>query len=138
MALAAWRGRVWGIDKNPEAVALAKQNCAAFHLGNVTILEGGALEAFAALPAMDVVFLGGSGGTMKALIDLALEKNPHTRIVANAIALESVMAALEALEARGLETEVLQISAGVGRRVARLHMMTAQNPIFIVTGGAKA
>ncbi len=84
---------------------------------------------------MDCVFLGGSGGDMGRIVDLVLEKNPGARIVANAIALESVQAALSALEAHGLETEVLQIGTGIGRRVGRLHMMTAQNPIFIVTGG---
>jgi len=135
MALAAYRGHVWAIDKNPEAVSLTRKNCAAFHLGNVTALHAGALEALGELPAPDAVFLGGSGGGMRQLVDLVLSKNPNARIVANAIALESAQAALEALEAHGLETELLQIGTGIGRRVAGLHMMTAQNPIFIVTGG---
>ena len=135
MALAAYQGHVYGVDKNEEAVALTEQNAAAFHLGNVTAIYGGAPEALTDLPAPDAVFIGGSGGQMDAVFNIVLEKNPHARIVVNAIALESVQAALAAFAAHGLEAELVQVGVSCAKTVAGLHMMMAQNPIFVISGG---
>lgn len=137
LALAAWRGHVYAIDKNEEAVALTERNCAAFHLGNVTVRHGGAPEALNDLPPLDVVFVGGSGKNMSAIFDTVLGKNPRARIVVNAIALESVQAALNAFAAHGLAAEVVQVGVSAAKTVAGLHMMMAQNPIFIISGGGR-
>ena len=94
MALSAWRGHVYAIDKNEEAVGLIRENCAAFHIGNVTPLLGDALEKLKKLPAVDAAFIGGSGGEMRELVRVILEKNPAARIVISAIALESVSGAI--------------------------------------------
>jgi precorrin-6Y C5,15-methyltransferase (decarboxylating) len=135
MALAAYKGRVYGVDKNEEAVALTEQNAAAFHLGNVNAICGGAPEALRDLPTPDAVFIGGSGGRMDAVFDIILDKNPRARIVVNAIALESVQAALAAFAAHGMEPELVQVGVSAAKAVAGLHMMMAQNPIFIISGG---
>ncbi len=137
MALASWRGHVYAIDKNEEAVALTERNCAAFHLGNVTVRHGGAPEALNDLPPLDVVFVGGSGKNMNAIFDVVLGKNPRAHIVVNAIALESVQAALNAFAAHGLAAEVVQVGVAAAKTVAGLHMMMAQNPIFIISGGGR-
>ena len=135
MALAAYQGHVYGVDKNEEAVALTEQNAAAFHLGNVITICGGAPDALRDLPAPDAVFVGGSGGQMDAVFDIVLEKNPHARIVVNAIALESAQTALKAFTAHGMEPELVQIGVSAAKAVAGLHMMMAQNPIFVISGG---
>ncbi len=135
MALAAYRGRVYGVDKNEEAVVLTERNAAAFHLGNVKAIHGGAPDALRDLPAPDAVFVGGSGGQMSAVFDIVLEKNPRARIVVNAIALESAQAALTAFAVHGLEAELVQVGVSAAKTVAGLHMMMAQNPIFVISGG---
>ena len=135
MALSAWRGHVYAIDKAPTAIDLIRQNCAAFHIGNVTPILGDALEQFAALPPMDAVFIGGSSGEMEALIAAAVARNPAVRIVVNAIALETVQQAMAAFAAQGIEPEIVQLSFAETRAVGRVHMLTAQNPIFILSGG---
>jgi len=137
LALAAWRGGVYAVDKSQEAAALTERNCAAFHLGNVTVIRGGAPESLHELPAPDVVFVGGSGKNMDAIFDAALGKNPRARMAVNAIALESVQAALGAFERRGLRAEVVQVGVAAAKTVAGLHMMMAQNPIFIISGGGR-
>lgn len=137
MALSAWRGHVYAIDKSPAAIDLIQQNCAAFHIGNVTPLPGDALEQFQALPPMDAVFIGGSGGEMEALIAAAVAKNPAVRLVVNAIALETVQQAMSAFAARGIAPEIVQLSCAESRAVGRVHMLTAQNPIFILSGGGR-
>ena len=137
LALAAWRGRVYAVDRSEEAVGLTERNCDAFHLGNVTVLRGAAPAALHDLPAPDTVFVGGSGRSMEAIFDAALEKNPRARVAVNAIALESVQAALRAFESHGLTAEVVQVGVSAAKTVSGLHMLMAQNPIFIITGGGR-
>lgn len=62
MALAAWRGNVFAVERNPEGAALIRQNCRMFSADNVTVVEGDAPEALKDLPAPDAVFTEVPGG----------------------------------------------------------------------------
>lgn len=135
LALSAYQGRVYGIDKNESALTLTKENCMAFHIGNVTLVQGTAPEALSDLPVPDAAFIGGSAGKISSIVKALLEKNPQVRIVITAIAIETVSAAINALHQAGIEHEVLQISVAHAKEVRGLHLMTAQNPIFIISGG---
>lgn len=136
LALAAWRGKVYGVDSNEEAVRLTERNARLFHLENITASRGRAPEALCGLPAPDAVFIGGSKGQGEAILDLILEKNPRARILASAITLESAASLIRAMEARGLHTEVVQIAAAHGKKAGTQHMLIANNPITLI-GGSK-
>ena len=86
------------------------------------------------LPAPDAVFIGGSKGSLAAIVDAALDKNPDARICVSAIALESLSAAVAALTAKGRTVQVSQIAVSRARAVGGLHLMMAQNPIYLITG----
>ena len=86
------------------------------------------------LPAPDAVFIGGSKGSLAAIVDAALEKNPDARICVSAIALESLSAAVAALTAKGRTVQVSQIAVSRAKAVGGLHLMMAQNPIYLITG----
>ena len=86
------------------------------------------------LPAPDAVFIGGSKGSLAAIVDAALEKNPDARICVSAIALETLSAAVAALTAKGRTVQVSQIAVSRARAVGGLHLMMAQNPIYLITG----
>lgn len=135
MALAAWKGRVFAIERNPDALPLIRENCKKFHVGNVDVLCGAAPEALEALPPPDAVFIGGSGGNMKAILSAVYTKNPGARIVVSAIALESVTAAIEGLTSLGITPEIAQIGVSRTKQAGGLHLLMAQNPIFIISGG---
>ena len=137
MALAAWKGRVYAEDPEPEAVRLIKENCRSFHVGNVEAVQGLAPDDIMDWPALDAVFVGGSKGNMKEIFDVVLAKNPKARIVTSAIVLQTVGDALSAFEAHGIVPEVVQISAAASKRVAGKDMMMARNPIFIISGGGE-
>ena len=137
LALAAWRGGVWAVDRDEAAVSLTRRNCEKFHVGNATVSVGSAPEALAEFPAPDTVFIGGSGRRMDGVFDAALAKNPRARIVVNAIALESVQSALNAFAGHGIPASTVQLSVSAARETAGLHMMLAQNPIYIISGGGK-
>ena len=86
------------------------------------------------LPAPDAVFIGGSKGSLAAIVDAVLDKNPDARICVSAIALESLSAAVAALTAKGRTVQVSQIAVSRARAVGGLHLMMAQNPIYLITG----
>jgi precorrin-6Y C5,15-methyltransferase (decarboxylating) len=131
MALNAYRGHVYAVEVKEEAIPLIKQNCAAFHLGNVTAVHGAAPEILAELPQPDAVLIGGSNGRLVEIISAILTKNPSAGIVLTAVTLETVSAALEAFKAAGIQPEITQISAGRGKKLGSLHMIEAQNPVTI-------
>lgn len=137
MALAAWKGRVYAVETDPEGVALIKENCRRFHIGNVEIIEGLAPAAMEDMPAVDAAFVGGSKGGLKDIMALLLAKNPDVCIVVNTIALQSLGDALEAFEANGLNAEVVQISAAQSKKAGRYDLLMARNPIFIISGGGR-
>lgn len=95
---------------------------------------GLAPAALSDLPAPDAVFIGGSKGSLAAIVDAALDKNPDARICVSAIALESLSAAVAALTAKGRTVQVSQIAVSRARAVGGLHLMMAQNPIYLITG----
>jgi precorrin-6Y C5,15-methyltransferase (decarboxylating) len=131
MALAAYRGWVYAIEREAEALPLIRENLRRFHLGNVTAIEGSAPEALAGLPPPDAAFIGGSGGNMAEIILLLREKNPAVRIVVTAITLETAAAALDALPG----AELAQISAARARKAGKSHLLMAQNPVMVISAG---
>lgn len=134
LALAAPRGRVYAVECDPAACGLIRTNREKFLTRNLTLIEGKAPDALADLPAPDAVFIGGSKGNLAAIVDAALEKNPEARICISAIALETLSAAVAALTAHGLTAQVSQISVSRAKAVGGLHLMMAQNPIYLITG----
>ena len=134
LALAAPRGRVYAVECRPEGCALFKANREKFRTRNLVLVEGLAPDALSDLPAPDAVFIGGSKGSLAAIVDAALDKNPDARICVSAIALETLSAAVAALTAKGRTVQVSQIAVSRAKAVGGLHLMMAQNPIYLITG----
>ena len=134
LALAAPRGRVYAVECSPAGCELIRANREKFMARNLTLVEGMAPEALEDLPAPDAVFIGGSKGNLDAIVKTALKKNPEARICVSAIALETLSAAVAALTAQGRTVQVSQIAVSRAKAVGRLHLMMAQNPIYLITG----
>ena len=134
LALVAPRGRVYAVECRPEGCALIKANREKFRTRNLVLVEGLAPDALSDLPAPDAVFIGGSKGSLAAIVDAALDKNPDARICVSAIALETLSAAVAALTAKGRTMQVSQIAVSRAKAVGGLHLMMAQNPIYLITG----
>lgn len=136
LARKASDGLVYAVERKPEAVALLHENREKLGGYNVHIVGGAAPDALEALPAPDCVFVGGSGGAMQRILEIAKQKNPAVRVVVNAIALETLHETQAALSVLGFaDIEVTQLSAARGKAVGPYTMMTANNPVFILSGG---
>lgn len=132
MALAASEGQVFAVEKKPEAAALIRENCCRFGTPNVQVTEGTAPEALKDLPAPTHVFIGGSSGNLREILELLLEKNPKVRLVINAITLETVGEANACLkELPFTDVEITQIQAAKSKKVGSYQMMLGQNPVYI-------
>jgi precorrin-6Y C5,15-methyltransferase (decarboxylating) len=134
MALAAYRGRVYAIERQTDALPLIRENLRRFHLGNVTTIEGEAPDALVELPPPDAVFIGGSGGRIGEIIAVIQAKNPQVRMVLTAITLETTAAVLAALP----QAELTQLSAARAKKAGESHLLTAQNPVMVISAGGIA
>lgn len=134
MALRAWMGQVYAIEKKEDTLALLKENKKKFAVDNLVIIPGVAPEAMTELPAPTHAFIGGSSGNMQDIINLLLEKNPKVRIVINCITLETVTEAMNAIRDFGLEdVDIVQLAAARSKSIGRYHMMMGENPIYIIS-----
>lgn len=138
LARRACDGMVYAVERDTDAQALLEENRRKLGGYNVQVIAGRAPEALEALPAPDCVFVGGSGGAMRRILELARSKNPAVRVVVTAIALETLEETRHALLDLGFAgVEVSQLAASRGRAVGPYTMMNALNPVFILSGGGK-
>ncbi len=133
-ALSAWEGQVWAIEKAADAIPLLEDNRRKFGTDNLYVVEGTAPEAMADLPAPTHAFIGGSSGSLRDIVAALLEKNPDVRIVVNAITLETQSEAAACAKEFGFTVyETVSVQASRARKLGRYHMMTAQNPVSVIT-----
>ena len=136
LARRACDGVVYAVERSPDALDLLAENRVKLGGYNVEIVAGSAPAALGALPAPDCVFVGGSGGHMADILAAAKAKNPAVRAVVNAVTLETLHEAQKALADLGFAgVEVVQLSAARSKMVGAYTMMTANNPVFILSGG---
>ena len=134
-ALQAEDGLVYAIEKKPEAVELLRRNKEKFGAENVRIVEGLAPEALRELPPPTHVFVGGSSGNLREILQMVLDKNPDVRVVINAIALETVAEAVSCFrELDFRDVEISQICASRAKKLGAYQMMMGQNPVYILSG----
>ena len=125
---------VYAVECEAAACALIRQNRAALGAWNLTVVPGRAPDALQGLPAPDAVFIGGSKGELGPVLDAVLALNPAARLCIPAIALETLAAATAALTARGIEAGVTQLAVSRAKAAGGLHLLLANNPVFLIAG----
>ncbi|GAC1433249.1 MAG: hypothetical protein NVSMB65_07030 [Chloroflexota bacterium] len=126
-------GRVYGIDRHPEAVAVAAADARTHGAVNFVACAGEAPEALAGLPDPDAVFVGGSGGRLAAILDaVAARLRPHGRVVVSLITLEHLHEATAHLIRNDMIPEVALINVARSRPVGELTRLEALNPVYLI------
>ena len=124
--------QVYAIERKPEAVELLRKNRAHFHRDNMEIIEASAPEGLEELSVPTHAFIGGSGGRLLEILQVLYRKNPHMRIVINAISMETIAELREVLEAFPVEeAEILQMQVNRVKQLGSYHMPQAENPVWI-------
>lgn len=133
LAAAVRTGAVYAVECEEPALALIRQNREKLHAWNLHVVQGRAPQALEELPAPDVVFVGGSKGEMAEIFRTAFARNPAVRICASCIALETLNTLMKFCRAENLKPQITQLAVSQGQPAGQLHLMMAQNPVFLVT-----
>ncbi|MBQ8596371.1 MAG: precorrin-6A reductase [Lachnospiraceae bacterium] len=124
--------KVFAVEYKEEAVSLIAQNKEKFELNNIEIVSGKAPDGLEELPVPTHAFIGGSGGRMKEILSALYQKNPHMRIVMNAISMETICEIKEVLSTFSIQNaEVVQMQVSRAKSVGAYHLMQAENPVWI-------
>jgi precorrin-6Y C5,15-methyltransferase (decarboxylating) len=125
-------GKVCAIEVDPESVAICKENLITHKVDNVDVIEGRAPEALKGLPRPDAVFVGGSKGSMRDILEFCLkELNEDGSLVVNAITFENIQETYQYFKEVNLKPEVVLLNISRGVPLAHYHRYEALNPIHI-------
>lgn len=135
LALQAPFGHVYAFEIDDQALDVLQQNIRQFNLPNVTVVAG---DASVTLPSLAIVpdyaFIGGTKGSLAAILDDLYHKNKDCRIVITAITLETLAAVTTYYAAhREYQLDITQVSTARSRQAGQHHLMIAQNPVYIIT-----
>lgn len=127
-------GKLFAIEKNPQALLHLRDNLKKFSARNVHLVEAYAPEGLEELPDPDRVFLGGSGGNLEEIINLVDKRlKAEGVIVLNAVTLDTLTKAIEFFEDHGYLLEIVTINVARTRNLSEYRMFEAQNPVYIIT-----
>jgi precorrin-6Y C5,15-methyltransferase (decarboxylating) CbiT subunit len=123
---------VYAIEQKENAVQLITQNKEKHGLENIHVINAKAPDGLDSLPMPTHAFIGGSGGNLKEIIEALKTKNPHIRIVINAISIETICEIKEILSAYDVKNEdIVQLQVSRSKQIGHYHLMQAENPVWI-------
>jgi precorrin-6Y C5,15-methyltransferase (decarboxylating) len=124
---------VYAIEMDAEDYQLIVANAERFGAANVRAVHGRAPEAWADLPDPDSAFVGGSGRTVRRLVELAFDRlKPGGRIAASVGSIENLSALNECLHQRAGDAQVWMINVARGKFQLERVRFEALNPSFLV------
>ena len=128
-------GTVYSIDIDPKAIELTKKNLEKFGVSNVTVILGDAKEKIAELPQADTIFVGGTGGDTRDIVEICQDKlKPGGRIVIGTILIETLFSVLEAInKLKFTSVDITQITISKSRKTSTGTMMLARNPVTVIS-----
>lgn len=128
-------GKVYAIDFDPKAIELTKRNLKRFDIENVSTILGNAKDKILELPQADAIFIGGTGGDTKEIVELSKDKlKENGRIIIGTILIEtlySVIKTVEELEFASID--ITQITIGKNKKTSTGTMMLARNPVTVIS-----
>ena len=128
-------GKIIAIDYDQNAVDLTKKNLQKFELSNVSITLGNAKEKISELEQADAIFVGGTGGDTKEIVELS-EKKLKTggRIVIGIILIETLYSVLQVMDSLQFkDVDITQVTISKIRKTTTGTMMLARNPVTIIS-----
>ena len=132
-------GKVIGVDIDPNAIELTEKNLKKFGITNYTLIEGNAKDKISELPQVDTIFIGGTGGDTKDIVELCQNKiKSGGRIVIGVILIETLYSVLQTIEKLDFESvDITQITIGKSRKTKTGTMMLARNPVSVISATKK-
>jgi len=128
-------GKVLAVDYDENAIELTKKNIKKFGLSNISIIHGNAKEKILELEEADTIFIGGTGGDTREIVELSENKlKSGGRIVIGTILIETLYSVLQVLEKLQFESvDITQVTISKSRKTSTGTMMLARNPVTIIS-----
>ncbi len=128
-------GKVLAIDYDENAIELTKKNMEKFGLSNISVIFGNAKEKILELEEADAIFIGGTGGDTKEIVEISQNKlKSGGRIVIGTILIETLYSVLQILDKLQFESvDITQITIAKSRKTSTGTMMLARNPVTIIS-----
>lgn len=128
----AREGQVFAIEKNEGDLENCKQNLQKFRV-DATLVHGKAPEGLDTFPDPDAVFIGGTAGGIRGILDICCSRlNDGGSIVLNAVTIENLTEAITAFKERGYQTEITLAQISRSKPILNLTRFDALNPIYII------
>jgi precorrin-6B C5,15-methyltransferase / cobalt-precorrin-6B C5,C15-methyltransferase len=128
------KGRVFAIEQRADGVSLIEENAKRLGIRHLQVIHGRAPEALELVPRVNKVFIGGSGGEFRQIVDW-LEKHTErgTQIVLTAITLDTLYLARQLFTTPGFShAQIIQVAITRVEQSGGYDMMKAQTPVWII------
>lgn len=128
--MAAICKEVTTIERDDEAISVAKKNFEKFGLDNVKLIKGKAPEGMDGAD-FNKVYIGGSGKNLENIMD-KLDENNNFTVIASFIIFDNAYEFKDLLKKKNyknIDTYLINVS-----KAEKLEMMIAENPVIIVRG----
>ena len=128
-------GKVIAIDYDSNAVELTKKNIKKFEVSNISVIFGNAKEKILELEKADAIFIGGTGGDTKEIVELSQNKlKSGGRIVIAIILIETLYSVLQILDKLQFDSvDITQVTISKSKKTTKGTMMLARNPVTIIS-----
>ena len=131
-AITAYEGKAYAIETDERCYEFLYDNLKALAVDNVTVIEGRAPDALTDLEDPDAIFVGGSKGSLKDIIELSLQRlKVNGRLVVNAITFENIQEAYQTFKDLKIAVNIVQLNVSRGVPLAHFHRYEPLNPIHI-------
>lgn len=131
-ALAQKASRVITMDVRTEAIECTKKLLLHKQLSNVEVFHGDARDVLFRCGSINKAFCGGSKGINEIVPVLCA--HGVTRIVVNAVLLETVLTTIQALKENNMVHEIVHLQVSRSVELAGRTMFVPIHPVYIITG----
>jgi len=102
---------VYAVEKNSAELENIRTNIKRFVINNISVTAGEAPDCLTSLPAPDRVFIGGSGGNLREILeDVSIKLKPGGILIVNAVTERTLTSAPQILLNLGFRVESSQIA----------------------------
>ena len=128
-------GKVYAIEKKHDRIEQINENMKNFLMKNIEVIEGEAPDCLKGLREPDSVFIGGSSGRLKTILEVCSKSMRNKgRIIINAITLDTLKTATDSLKWLNMPCEIVSVNISKSKGISDSIFFEAQNPVYIISG----
>ena len=136
VAMAKAAGKVYSLDKRPDAVSFATEAARNAGIKNIEFFCTDAVEFLKGNQVFDCAFLGGTQA-LEEILPVLAQKVKRT-IVINAVMVSTLEHAVSTLKRLGIFTEVVQVQISRSYNIAGSIMFRPVDPVYVIVARGSA